>query len=85
MLNHEQQCAHGASNSASYDGPPPPLEGQEFIDALGGFWKVKRLTLATNPAGFYLVHLCFGPTRESIGDSMILGPASSLRSFATAT
>lgn len=59
---------------APYDAPPPPKEGQVFTDAAGGFWKVKRLTVAENPAGFYLVHLCYGSTLESLDDSMILGP-----------
>lgn len=66
---------------AFYDAPPPPLEGQIFTDAAGGFWKVKRLTLAEHPAGFYLVHLCYGSTLESLDDSMILGP----REFAALT
>ena len=57
-----------------YDGPPPPTEGQTFKDGTGGVWKVKRLTLAENPVGFYLVHLCFGVNLDSLDDSLVLGP-----------
>jgi hypothetical protein len=45
-----------------------------FADPTGGFWKVKRLTLADDPAGFYLVHLCFGPSLEQLQDPLVLGP-----------
>lgn len=57
-----------------YDAPPPPREGQLYVDGVGGFWKVKRLTIAQNPAGFYLVHLCFGESLDTLDDSMVLGP-----------
>jgi hypothetical protein len=57
-----------------YDAPPAPVEGQILVDTTGGLWKVKRLTLAANPAGFYLVHLCFGKTLDDMDESMILGP-----------
>jgi hypothetical protein len=63
-----------ASNQQTYDGPPPPLEGQAFTDRDGGHWKVKRLTVAANPVGFYLVHLCYGHSVDSLDDSMVLGP-----------
>jgi hypothetical protein len=63
-----------AAQSAPYAAPPTPLEGQVFADGDGGFWKVKRLTLAQNPVGFYLVHLCYGKTLDSLDDSLILGP-----------
>jgi hypothetical protein len=58
----------------AYDAPPPPREGQLYVDGAGGFWKVKRLTVAQNPAGFYLVHLCYGEQLDSLDDSMVLGP-----------
>lgn len=67
--------------NSNYDAPPPPVEGQLFSDAHGAFWKVKRLTLAENPRGFYLVHLCHGSTLDALDDSMILGP----REFAALT
>ena len=57
-----------------YDGPPPPGEGQLFRDSKGGFWKVQRLTLAATPAGFYLVHVCFGASLDKLEESMVLGP-----------
>lgn len=57
-----------------YDAPPPPPEGQIFIDGSGAFWKVQRLTVTDNPAGFYLVHLCYGATLDTMDDSMVLGP-----------
>ena len=57
-----------------YDAPPPPSEGQLFIDGQDGLWKVARLTIAENPVGFYLVHLCYGPTLDTLSESMILGP-----------
>lgn len=63
-----------AADLATYDGPPPPLAGQVFVDSSGGFWKVARLTIAENPKGFYLVHLSFGPSPESVESSMVLGP-----------
>jgi hypothetical protein len=63
-----------ASNEQTYEGPPPPREGQSFTDREGGHWKVKRLTVAENPRGFYLVHLCYGPSVDSLDDSMVLGP-----------
>jgi hypothetical protein len=58
----------------TFDAPPPPMEGQLFTGADGGFWKVKRLTVAENPVGFYLVHLCYGRSLDFLDDSMILGP-----------
>lgn len=63
-----------ASRPKPYDAPPAPSEGQLFVDTDGGIWKVKRLTVAENPVGFYLVHLCYGPTVEKLDDSMVLGP-----------
>lgn len=45
------------------------------MDSGGGIWKVKRLTVAENPVGFYLVHLCYGPTLEQLDESMIFGTA----------
>ena len=63
-----------AAPQRTFDGPPPPREGQLYVDGSRGFWKVKRLTVAENPVGFYLVHLCFGHTMESLDDSMVLGP-----------
>ena len=57
-----------------YAGPPAPLEGQVFVDPTGGFWKVKRLTVADSPVGFYLVHLCHGPSIAQLEDSLVLGP-----------
>lgn len=35
---------------------------------------MKRLTIASNPVGFYLVHLCYGQSLESSDDSMVVGP-----------
>jgi hypothetical protein len=66
-----------SSNVASpqvQDRPPAPREGQVFVDCDGGLWKVKRLTLAESPPGFYLVHLCHGSSLDALKDSMILGP-----------
>lgn len=60
--------------SPQFDGPPPPAEGQVFVDRDGAYWKVRRLTVAQNPEGFYLVHLSFGPMLDSLEDSMVLGP-----------
>lgn len=57
-----------------YWGPEAPAEGQVYIDTTGGLWKVKRLTVAENPAGFYLVHLTYGASLERMTDSMILRP-----------
>jgi hypothetical protein len=57
-----------------HDRPPAPKEGQVFVDYEGALWKVKRLTLAESPPGFYLVHLCHGSSLEALHDSMILGP-----------
>jgi hypothetical protein len=57
-----------------YDGPLPPSDGELFIDHQEGLWKVARLTIAENPVGFYLVHLCYGPDLDSLSESMILGP-----------
>lgn len=48
---------------------------QLFQDFDGGVWKVKRLTVAQAPIGFYLVHLCYGPTLDAIEDSMVCGPS----------
>ena len=70
-----------APQSAPYAGPPAPLLGQVFADEDGGFWKVARLTVAKAPVGFYLVHLCYGTTLDSLDESMILGP----REFAALT
>jgi hypothetical protein len=58
----------------TYAGPPPPREGQAFTDRDGGHWKIKRLTVAANPGGFYLVHLSYGQCVDSLDDSMVLGP-----------
>ncbi len=76
-----QSVSSTTSPLPAYDAPPAPREGQVFIDTSGGYWKVKRLTLAENPAGFYLVHLGYGTKLESLNDSMILGP----REFAALT
>lgn len=63
-----------APQQRQYDAPPPPKDGQVFIDGTGGFWKVKRLTIADNPVGFYLVHLCYGVNLDALDDSLVLGP-----------
>lgn len=57
-----------------YDGPAAPIEGQIYTDSGGGFWKVRRLTIAEKPAGFYLVHLAYGESLDTMGESLILGP-----------
>jgi hypothetical protein len=57
-----------------YDGPPPPLAGQLFVDSDASFWKVTRLTRAENPAGFYLVHLAYGTSIDTLEHAMVLGP-----------
>jgi hypothetical protein len=58
----------------TYDAPPPPKEGQLFGDSQGGVWKVRRLTIAPNPVGFYLVHMAYGPGIDDLRDSLVLGP-----------
>lgn len=60
--------------AANFVGPPPPAEGQVFVDPAGCYWKVRRLTIAEAPAGFYLVHLSFGTSLDKLVDSMVLGP-----------
>ena len=65
--------ASGPAPLRSYAAPPPPVEGQHFASP-GVFWVVKRVTLADDPVGFYLVTLCHGPTLESLHESMVLGP-----------
>lgn len=57
-----------------YDAPPPPALGQVFTDADGGVWKVRRLTVAETPVGFYLVHIAYGVNLDALGDSLVLGP-----------
>jgi hypothetical protein len=59
---------------APYDGPIAPREGQVYTDGDGAFWKVKRLTVAENPVGFYLVHLAYGTSLDNLADSLICGP-----------
>jgi hypothetical protein len=59
--------------------PAPPSEGALYIDKTGLLWKVTRITMAAEPAGFYLVHLCNGRTLSTLQTSVVLGP----REFAT--
>jgi hypothetical protein len=61
-------------SGTAFTGPPPPKQGQLFVDRDGGFWKVARVTMAGNPAGFYLLHLAYGKTLDSLGESLIVGP-----------
>lgn len=63
-----------ASNAQTYDGPPPPAEGQVFLDRDNGIWRVKRLTMAPTPVGFYLVHVSYGTALDKLEDSLVLGP-----------
>jgi hypothetical protein len=60
--------------SFPYRGPPPPREGQLFVDVDGGFWKVSRLTFSAIPLGFYMVHLCYGRCLDEMVHSVNLGP-----------
>lgn len=69
-----QMSSTTGTGAPGYDGPPPPKDGQVFVDGRAGFWKVKRLTIAQNPVGFYLVHLAYGSTLDVMDDSMVLGP-----------
>lgn len=59
---------------STYDGPPAPREGNLYVDSTGAFWKVKKVTTTDNPAGFYIVHMCHGPTVDDMDDSLVLGP-----------
>jgi hypothetical protein len=63
-----------ASKSPKYDGPPAPQVGQLYVDNSGSFWKVARITVAQNPVGFYLLHLCYGESLDDLKESMIVGP-----------
>jgi hypothetical protein len=65
--------------SSAPDLLPPPPAGQVYVDASSSFWRVKRVTHAANPEGFYLVHLECGPTLSHVSDAGVLGP----RAFAT--
>lgn len=56
-----------------YDGPPPPAEGQVFVDVAGGYWRVRRVTVAESAVGFYLLHLTDGRTLDALVDSMVVG------------
>lgn len=58
----------------TFEGPVAPPEGQIYKDSAGAFWKVRRLTVAENPIGFYLVHLAFGQSLDSMEESLVLGP-----------
>lgn len=66
--------SHSPSTERTYHAPSAPVAGQVYLDSAGGVWKVRRLTVAENPVGFYLVHLAFGPSASELSDSMILGP-----------
>jgi hypothetical protein len=52
----------------------PPSEGQLFVDRANGIWKVRRVTFADSPVGFFIVHLNFGTDLSRMGESMVLGP-----------
>jgi hypothetical protein len=63
-----------APNEDRYDGPDAPAQGQVFVDNSGGFWRVRKLTMAPTPRGFYLVHMEYGQSLDALSDSMVLGP-----------
>jgi hypothetical protein len=63
-----------SDNRHAYSGPPAPAEGQVYIDNENSYWRVKRLTVAQSPAGFYLVHLAHGSSLDALTYSMVLGP-----------
>jgi len=50
------------------------LEGQLFREPEGGLWKVRKLTVAENPAGFFLVHLMHGKDVRGLREALVLGP-----------
>lgn len=69
-MSNSQQTAP----NARYDGPSAPMQGQMFIDREGGYWRVRKLTTAPAPKGFYLVHMEYGATIDALSDTMVLGP-----------